>query len=120
MNKIVSSLIIGIMMLVATPAIAGGRHDHRWGVDNNYRSPYHHGHHHDHHGRRSGLNTTEKVILGAIIGGVFVDAAHRNRRSEQVPMFVRPLPEPYVAQTCTTREVYDQYNRLITRERFCN
>ena len=116
MNKIVSSLIIGIMMLVATPAIAGGRHDHRWGVDNNYRSPYHHVNRH----RHGGLNSTEKVIIGAIIGGVFVDAMHRNRTVEPAPVIVRPLPEPYVAQTCTTREVYDQYNRLITRERFCN
>jgi hypothetical protein len=35
-------------------------------------------------------------------------------------VIVRPLPEPYIAQTCTTREVYDQYNRLVSRERFCN
>ena len=116
MNKIVSSLIVGIMMLVATPAIAGGRHDHRWGVNANHHSPYHHVNRH----RHGGLNSTEKVIIGAIIGGVFVDAMHRNRTVEPTPVIVRPLPEPYVAQTCTTREVYDQYNRLITRERFCN
>ena len=117
MNKILTIILLSASMLIAGNAEA---RDYRWGVDNNYRSPYHHGHHHDHHGRRSGLNTTEKVILGAIIGGVLVDTANRNRRLEPVPMIVRPLPEPYVRQTCTTREVYDQYNRLISRERFCN
>ena len=120
MNKIVSSLIVGIMMLVATPAIAGGRHDHRWGVDANHHSPYHHVNRH----RHGGLNSTEKVIIGAIIGGVFVDAMHRNRPApEPVVVYAPPPPpQPYPAtsRTCTTREVYDQYNRLITRERFCN
>lgn len=120
MNKILKSILLGVSLLAIVPAVPAQAHDRRWGVDNNYRSPYHHGHHHDHHGRRSGLNTTEKVILGAIIGGVLVDTANRNRRLEPAPTYVRPLPEPYVTQTCTTREVYDQYNRLISRERFCN
>lgn len=117
MTKIIASILLGVSLLATVPAVPAQAHDRRWGVDNNHRSPYHHGHH---HGRRGGLNTTEKVIIGAIIGGVFVDAAHRNRRLESAPVIVRPLPEPYVTQTCTTREVYDQYNRLISRERFCN
>ena len=114
MNKILTSILLGVSLLAIVPAVPAQAHDRRWGVDNNHRSPYHHGH------RHGGLNTTEKVILGAIIGGVFVDAAHRNRRLETVPVIVRPLPEPYVTYTCTIREVYDQYNRLVSRERFCN
>ena len=104
MTKIIASILLGASLLVSVPAQA---RDHRWGVDSNRHSPYHHGHRHSRHG---GLNSTEKVILGAIIGGVLIDTVHRNRTP----------PEPYVTQTCTTREVYDQYNRLISRERFCN
>lgn len=92
MNKIVSSLIVGIMMLAATPAIAGGRHDHRWGVDANRHSPYHNMHRHHGH-RHGGLNSTEKVIIGAIIGGVIVDAVHRNRTVD--PVVITPVPDCY-------------------------
>lgn len=113
MNKIISSLIVGVMLLVATPAMANGRHDHRWGVDANHHSPYYHArirqiHHHHHHHNR-GLNTTEKVIIGAIIGGVIVDSIHRNRVEREI--IVQP--------TCYDIQKRDIYGNVYY-ERVCN
>lgn len=125
MKKVLTGIVIGLAALTAIPAQA--QHwDNRRGVDHggrqhpgSYREVQwqrHHGH------RHGGLNTTEKVIIGAIIGGVVVDAIHRNNRQEAEPVVVyAPPPQPYPAttRTCTTREVFDQYGRRISTERTC-
>ncbi len=110
MNKILTSILLGASLLVAVPAQA---RDHRWGVDSNRHSPYHNSHRHHNHGNK---------WIGPLIGGVILGTVitSRSAQAESVPVIVQPMPEPYVAKTCTIREVYDQYNRLISRERFCN
>lgn len=111
MNKILASILLGTSLLSAVPAQA---RDHRWGVDANHHSPYHRPHHH--HG---GGGWVVPLIIGGIVGAAVVS---RPAQAEPTPppVYVHPLAEPQIAQTCTTREVYDQYNRLISRERFCN
>jgi len=128
MKKVLTSIVIGLAALTAIPAQA--QHwDNRRGVDHgglqhpgSYREVQWQRHIHNHH-RHGGLNSTEKVIIGAIIGGVVVDAIHRNRPApEPVVVYAPPLPpQPYPApaQTCTTREVFDRYGRLISTERTC-
>lgn len=127
MKKVLTSIVIGLAALTAIPAQA--QHwDNRSGVDHggrqhpgSYREVQWQRQHHGH--RHGGLNTTEKVILGAIVTGVVVDAIHRNRPApEPVVVYAPPPPpQPYPAttRTCTTREVFDQYGRRMSTERTC-
>lgn len=124
MKKILASIVFGLAVLTAIPAQAW---DPRSGVDHggrqhsgSYRDvawqrQYYrnYGRHYNHN--RGGLNSTEKVILGALITGVIVDAAHRNKQPNVV--YVPTYPPATV--TCTTREVYDQYGRVVSTERTC-
>ncbi len=125
MKKVLTSIVIGLVALTAMPAQA--QHwDNRSGVDHggrqhpgSYREVQwqrHHSRHHGHH--HGGLNSTEKVIIGAVIGGIIVDAIHRNRPDPE-PVVVYTPPQPVVTRTCTTREVFDNYGRRISTERTC-
>lgn len=132
MNKVLTGILASIAVLISVPAYAGGI-DCRSGVDHKHPACYafnhvghrhwNHQHHHHHHRHHGGLNSTEKVIIGAIIGGVVVDAIHRNRPApEPTVVYAPPLPpQPYPApaQTCITREVTDRYGRVISTERTC-
>lgn len=99
MNKLLLGTIFAGLFLTASPASA--QHwDHRSGVDHggrqhpgSYREIQWQRHHHHHHHRHGRLNTTEKIIIGAVIGGVVVDAIHRNRTVE--PVVVTPIPDCY-------------------------
>lgn len=112
MTKLLLGAIFAGLFLTASPANAQAR-DYRWGVDANHHSPHYHArirqiHHHHHHHNR-GLNTTEKVIIGAIIGGVIVDSIHRNRVEREI--IVQP--------TCYDIQKRDIYGNVYY-ERVCN
>ena len=122
MKKVLVGILVSLAAMLSVPAqaqICDTRRgvDHFCGVQHSggYRGvQWHHGHR-----GHGGLNSTEKVILGAIIGGVVVDAMNRNRNPEPQVVYVPPQPYPSSTQTCTTREVFDRYGRLISTERTC-
>ncbi len=95
MNKLLLGTIFAGLFLIASP-VKAQHWDNRSGVDHggrqhpgSYREiQWQRHHHHRHHGR---LNTAEKIIIGAVIGGVVVDAIHRNRTVE--PVVVYPTPD---------------------------
>ena len=128
MKKVLTGIIASLAVLIAVPAVAGGI-DCRSGVDHKHPACYAYGNvghrhwnHHNHHRHHGGLNSTERVIIGAVIGGIVVDAIHRNRTTEPGVVYSPPLPpQPYPApaQTCITREVTDRYGRVISTERTC-
>ncbi len=127
MKKILTSIVFGLAVLTAFPALANSW-DPRRGVDhggrqhsggysqyhNNYGNRYY-GNRHYHNNGHS--NTTEKVVLAALLTGIIVDAAHRSKDKQPNVVYVSGYPQPTV--TCTIREVYDHYGRRLTTERIC-
>lgn len=127
MKKILASIVFGIAVLTAIPAQAR-EWDYRSGVDHGGRQ--HSGSYRDvawqrqynrnygrHYNHRRDSNTTEKVVLAALLTGVIVDAAHRSKDKQPNVVYVPTTPPP--TTTCTTREVYDYLGRVISTERTC-
>ncbi len=115
MKKIIGSLIIAVLATMATPAIAGGRHDHRWGVDANRISPYHHVNRHHHHRHSTVIihrdNWVVPLIIGGIAGAVIADAKEKEERV----IIERTQP----VQVCTDwKEVMTDDGRIY-KERIC-
>ena len=99
MKKVLIGFLSGLV-LVTVPAHA----------QHSDRSNYNHGHR---HGDRN------RWIIPAIIGGAVVYAATRPVEYERVPVYVPPQQPSYPAQTCVTRETFDQYGRRVSSERTC-
>lgn len=124
MRKIVSMVVMTGMLFASSIAYAGNR-DHRWGVDDNRRSPYyghtyrnhrHYDRHRDYrnHRRDRGVNTGEAVAigLGALIVGSII-ANNRNTRNDNYEY--RRTPQ-YVCQDVVQ---YDYYGNPYVTGRNC-
>ena len=112
MKKIIGSLIIAVLATMATPAIAGGRHDHRWGVDANRISPYHHVNRR-HHGPVIVHRDNGVIYLlgGLILGAAIADAKEKEERV----IIERTQP----VQVCTDwKEIMTDDGRIY-KERIC-
>ena len=115
MTKILASILVGASLLVAVPAQA---RDHRWGVDNNHRSPYHHVNRHHH---RPVIVHRDKIVHrdngviyllgGLILGAAIADAKEKEER------FIIERTQP--VQVCTDwKEVMTDDGRIY-KERIC-
>jgi hypothetical protein len=127
MKKFLIGIVIGLAVLTTFPASAKSW-DPRSGVDhggrqhsggysqyhNNYGNRYY-GNRHYHYNGNS--NTTEKVVLAALLTGIIVDAAHRSKDKQPNVVYVSGYPQP--ANTCVIREFYDHLGRVISTQRTC-
>lgn len=126
MKKIISAITIAAMLAASSPALAGGRHDNRWGVDSNRHSPYYgqtyrgNRDYDRRHHRNRGVSTGEAVAIGigALILGAAISNNQKNRQREQPQAYVESRPVWSTVQDCVDVRRFDPYGNVYY-ERYC-